>query len=127
MELLTITKDAIVEVENKLFAAQLTSDVDMLDSLLHDDLFAVAPTGQIITKEMDLNSHKAKMMVIEEASTEINEIRIIGNTALAIVTMTAKGKMMGTPLEGRFRYLRVWKQFDDNTLKIISASILQLP
>lgn len=120
-----ITREDVVEAENKLFSAQLVSNVDILDQLLHDDLVAVAPTGQIITKEMDLSSHRAKTMIIEDASTEIDEIKITGDTALSIVTMTAKGKMMGTPLEGTFRYFRVWKRFDD-TLKIIGASFMQL-
>lgn len=121
-----ITREDVVEAENKLFSAQLVSNVDTLDQLLHDDLVAVAPTGQILTKEMDLNSHRAKTMIIEDASIEIDEIKITGDTALSIVTMTAKGKMMGTPLEGRFRYFRVWKRFDD-TLKIVGASFMQLP
>jgi len=121
-----ITRENVVEAENKLFSAQLVSNVEMLDQLLHDDLLAVAPTGEIITKEIDLNSHKAKTMIIENASIEIDNIKITGDTALSIVTMTAKGKMMGTPLEGRFRYFRVWKLFDDE-LKIIGASFMQLP
>lgn len=121
-----ITRENVVEVENKLFAAQLVSNVNILAQLLHDDLVAVAPTGEIITKKMDLNSHKAKTMIIENASIEIDEIKITGDTALSIVTMTAKGKMMETPLEGKFRYFRVWKRFDD-TLKIIGASFMQLP
>ncbi len=121
-----ITRENIVDAENKLFSAQLISDVNILDQLLHDDLIAVAPTGQIVTKEMDLDSHRAKTMIIEEASTEIDDIKIMGDTALSIVTMTAKGKMMGTPLEGKFRYFRVWKRFDD-TLKVIGASFMQLP
>ncbi len=121
-----ITRENVVEVENKLFSAQLVSDVDILDQLLHDDLIAVTPTGQIVTKEMDLDSHRAKTMIIEDASTEIDDIKIMGDTALSIVTMTAKGKMMGTPLEGKFRYFRVWKRFDD-TLKVIGASFMQLP
>ena len=121
-----ITKENVIEAENKLFSAQLVSNVSILDQLLHDDLVAVAPTGQIVTKEIDLNAHKAKTMIIEEASTEINEIKIAGDTALSIVTMTAKGKMMGTPLEGKFRYFRVWKRFD-GTLKVIGASFMQLP
>jgi hypothetical protein len=126
MDKTKITRENIVEAENKLFSAQLVSNVDLLDQLLHDDLVAVAPTGQILTKEMDLNSHKAKTMIIEDASTEIDDIRIMGDTALSIVTMTAKGKMMGTPLEGKFRYFRVWKRFD-GTLKVIGASFMQLP
>ncbi|RKS23217.1 uncharacterized protein DUF4440 [Flavobacterium endophyticum] len=126
MDKTEITRENVVEAENKLFSAQLVSNVDELDQLLHDDLVAVAPTGQILTKEMDLNSHKAKTMIIEDASTEIDDIRIMGDTALSIVTMTAKGKMMGTPLEGKFRYFRVWKRFD-GMLKVIGASFMQLP
>jgi hypothetical protein len=126
MDRIIITKENVVEAENKLFSAQLVSNVDTLDQLLHDDLIAVAPTGQIVTKEMDLNSHKAKTMIIEDASTEIDDIKIMGDIALSIVTMTAKGKMMGTPLQGKFRYFRVWKRFD-GTLKVIGASFMQLP
>ncbi|SEH86479.1 protein of unknown function [Paenimyroides aquimaris] len=126
MNKLKITKEDVIEAENKLFSAQLVSNVEIFDQLLHDDLIAVTPTGEIVTKEMDLNAHRAKTMIIEEASTEINDIKITGNTALTVVTMTAKGKMMGTPLEGTFRYFRVWKQFED-TLKIIGASFMQLP
>jgi len=121
-----ITRENVLEAENKLFSAQLVSNVEILDQLLHDDLLAVAPTGEIITKEMDLNSHKAKTMIIKNASIEIDDIKIMDNTVLSIVTMIAKGKMMGTPLEGRFRYFRVWKRFDDE-LKIIGASFMQLP
>lgn len=122
----TITRENVVEAENKLFSAQLVSNVDALDQLLHDDLIAVSPTGEIVTKEMDLDSHRAKTMIIEDASTEINDVKITGDTALSIVTMTAKGKVMGTPLEGKFRYFRVWKRFD-GTLKVIGASFMQLP
>lgn len=120
-----INRQDVVEAENKLFSAQLVSDVEILDQLLHDDLIAVSPTGQVLTKQMDLDSHKAKTMRIEEASTIIDEVKINGETALSIVTMTAKGKMMGTPLEGKFRYFRVWKRFEAE-LKVIGASFMQL-
>lgn len=121
-----ITKKEIAEAENQLFLAQLASNVDGLDLLLYDDLVAVAPDDQMLTKEMDLNAHRSKAMIIENASTEIDEIRIIGDTALSVTTMTAKGKVMGAPLEGKFKYFRVWKRID-NTLKVIGASFMQLP
>ncbi len=121
-----IMREDVVEAEDKLFAAQLANNVETLDQLLRDDLVAIAPAGQIITKEMDLNSHRAKTMIIESASTAIDDIKIIGDTALSIVTMTTKGKMMGKPIEGQFRYFRVWKRFD-HTLKVVGASIMQLP
>jgi len=121
-----MTKEEISEAENQLFLAQLASNVDALDLLLYDHLVAVTPDGQMLTKEMDLNAHRSKAMIIENASTEIDEIRIIGDTALSVVTMTAKGKVMGEPLEGKFRYFRVWKRIDD-MLKVVGASFMQLP
>lgn len=125
MDITKINREDIIEVENKLFSAQLVSNVEILDELLHDDLIAVTPTGQIVTKEMDLNSHRTKTMIIEDASTEIDEIKITADTALSIVTMNAKGKVMGMPFEGEFRYFRVWKLFDGK-LKVIGASFMQL-
>ncbi|MDF2850717.1 MULTISPECIES: nuclear transport factor 2 family protein [Sphingobacterium] len=121
-----ITKEDIVEAENQLFAAQLASDVDALDLLLYDSLVAIAPDGQMLTKEMDLNAHRSKAMIIEQATTEINAIKLVGDTALSVVTMTAKGQVMGAPLEGKFRYFRTWKRID-NSLKVIGASFMQLP
>ncbi|WP_027003987.1 nuclear transport factor 2 family protein [Hugenholtzia roseola] len=126
MNQIEIKSQEVVEAENKLFSAQLISDVETLDQLLHDDLLAVTPVGQVVTKKMDLDAHKAKTMTIEEASTQIEDIKIIGDTAISIVMMKAKGKMLGTPTEGTFRYLRVWKRFD-NTLKVIAATIIQIP
>lgn len=125
MEHSEITREHVVEAENRLFSAQLAGDVAVLDQLLHDELVAVTPTGEIVTKEMDLAAHRAKTMVIEDASTEINDLRIVGDTALSVVTMTAKGKVMGAPLEGKFRYFRVWKRFD-GILKVVGASFMQL-
>ncbi len=121
-----MTKEEISEAENQLFLAQLASNVDALGLLLYDHLVAITPDGQMLTKEMDLNAHRSKAMIIENASTEIDEIRIIGDTALSVVTMTAKGKVMGEPLEGKFRYFRVWKRIDD-MLKVVGASFMQLP
>lgn len=121
-----ITKEDIVEAENQLFAAQLASDVDALDLLLYDSLVAIAPDGQMLTKEMDLNAHRSKAMIIEQATTEIDAIKLVGDTALSVVTMTAKGQVMGAPLEGKFRYFRTCKRID-NSLKVIGASFMQLP
>ncbi|PUV26470.1 nuclear transport factor 2 family protein [Sphingobacterium athyrii] len=121
-----ITKEDVTEAENQLFLAQLAGDADALDQLLHDQLIALTPAGQTLTKEMDLDAHRSKAMIIEDASTEIDAIRIIEDTALSVVTMTAKGSVMGSPLAGQFRYFRVWKNIG-GTLKVIGASFMQLP
>ncbi len=121
-----IQREEVIDAENRLLAAQLASDIETLNLLLSDELAAVAPGGQILTKKADLDAHKAKTMTINEAASVIDDIKLHGTTAITIVTMTAKGILMGTHLEGVFRYFRVWKRIDGN-LKVIGASIMQLP
>ena len=120
-----ISREDVTEAENRLFSAQLASDVNVLSQLLHDDLIGVSPTGQVVTKEMDLDTYRNGVVSIEEASVSIEEIRLLDDTAVSVVDMKAKGKMMGNPLEGHFRYLRVWKYFD-GTLKVIAAGFMQI-
>ncbi len=119
------TREEIIKLEHQLIEAIKSSNVEFIESILHDDLLFLAPNGQVITKEMDLNSHKAKQMIVEQLLPDFEEIQIIGDTAIVVVVYHTKGVMLGTPINGKFRYVRTWKIFE-NTLKVISGACLQL-
>ena len=118
-------KNQIIAAEKELLSAMKTSDVIKLDKLLHDDLLFITPDGQTITKQMDLDSHKSGNMVIDEITSVIDLINIIEDTAVAIITIQTKGKMLNHPIEGRFKYVRAWKLFDGNW-KVIAGSCTQV-
>jgi ketosteroid isomerase-like protein len=120
-----ISKDHIIGLEYALIKAISTSDVEFLDRVLHDDLRFLAPNGQVITKAMDLASHRGGEMVVDEIIPTIEEIKIIDDTAIVVIVYDTKGKMLGNPIEGRFRYIRMWKQFSDG-LKVIGGSCFKL-
>lgn len=120
----TITLDEVSRIEHELFEAMKTSNVQVLDGLLHDDLLFLLPNGQTVNKQADLDSHRAKAMVIEEAELIPGEISIIDDCAISTVTLNASGRMLGQPLSGEFRYVRVWKKFG-NGLKVIGGSCIQ--
>lgn len=40
------------------------------------------------------------------------EVKIIGDLATVVVVYETKGAMMGNPIQGRFRYIRIWKECD---------------
>lgn len=122
---MVIQKHEIIELEQKLIEGIKTSDIIFLDKILHDDLLFLAPNGQLITKAIDLASHKAGQMIVDEITSIIEEIKIIDNTAVAVVVYDTKGKMLGNPIEGQFRYIRVWKRFDDG-FKVIGGSCSKL-
>jgi ketosteroid isomerase-like protein len=122
---MTISATTIIDLENKLIEGIKASDIAFLDEVLHDDLLFVAPTGQVITKAVDLASHKSGEMVVEHIKPTIEEINIIDDTAIVVVVYDAKGSMLGNPIEGQFRYIRVWKQFQEG-LKVIGGSCCRL-
>lgn len=120
-----ITKTEITKLENILLDAIKKSDVSVLEKILHDDLLFMVPGGNVITKALDLASHRAGEMVVEEIIPSIEQINIIGDTAVVTVVYDSKGSMLGTPIQGKFRYIRFWKQFPDG-IKVIGGSCAQL-
>ena len=116
-----IQKADIERMEFLLAEGIKNSNLEFLDKTIHNDLLFLAPDGQTITKEMDLAAHKGGGMVVDELNAIIEDVRIIGDTAISIVIYDTKGKMFGQPIEGKFKYIRVWKKFDDG-LKVIAAS-----
>ena len=85
----------------------------------------VFPNGNVITKEIDLASHRAKEMVVEEVNSTIEQINVIEDLAVVTVVYDTKGSMLGNPIQGKFRYIRFWKQFPDG-MKVIGGSCVQL-
>src|SRR4051812_14545466 len=118
---LKLSREKIVSMEQQLINAIISGDTDVLDSLLHDDLLFMVPGGQVITKAMDMASHKSREMVVDKLDYEIESIQLIEDTAIVITTMDTSGKMLGEAIHGKFRYLRVWKLVDQN-LQVIAGN-----
>ncbi len=118
-------KRRIMKLEYQLIEAIKTSDIKFIENILHDDLLFLAPNGQVITKEMDLNSHKFRQMTVEQLVPKFEELILIGDTATSIVVYDTKGVMLGRPVSGQFRYIRTWKILNDR-IKLLSGACLQI-
>lgn len=116
-----IEKIDIEKLESRLIEAIKSSDISFLETVLHDDLKFIAPNGLVVTKQMDLESHRSKSMVVESIESTIEDIQLIGETAIVVVVYDTKGVMLGNPIEGRFRYLRIWKRMN-GFFKVIAGS-----
>lgn len=117
--------ETVVNAEIELLTAIKNADLPVLEKMLHDDLLFNLPTGNTITKEFDLNSYRSGKMKVDllEASDQI--INIIDNTAVVAVIISLKGTFDNNPINGAFRYIRVWKQFGES-LKVIAGSCIAL-
>ncbi|MFB9107221.1 nuclear transport factor 2 family protein [Flavobacterium gyeonganense] len=117
--------ETVVNVEIELLAAIKKADVSVLEKILHDDLLFNLPDGNTITKEFDLDSYRSGKMKIDSLEASDQIINIIDDTAVVAVTVSLKGTFDNNPVKGVFRYIRVWKQFEDN-LKVIAGSCVAL-
>lgn len=114
-------KTMIGNAENELLLAIKNADILVLERLLHDDLLFNLPNGQTVTKEIDLNVYRSGKMKIDYLETSNQLINIIGDSAVVCVNVLLKGNYDNSPLDGIFRYIRVWKQLDEG-LKVIAGS-----
>lgn len=117
--------ETVVNAEIELLTAIKKADVSVLEKILHADLLFNLPDGNTIAKEFDLNSYRSGKMKIDSLEASDQIINIIGDTAVVAVTISLKGAFDNNPIIGVFRYIRVWKQFDDN-LKVIAGSCVAL-
>ena len=111
----------VLDFEGSLLEAMQKGDLNKLDHLLHDDLLFVIPIGQTVTKQIDLENYKSGLLKIESIQGNDHNINIIGDTAIVSVSVSLKGSFSKQTINNTFRYIRVWKVFEDE-LKVIGGA-----
>lgn len=108
----TIEKNSIEELENQLLDAMLNANVETLNRLIHPDLLFNSAMGQTITKEMDLESYRSGLMIVNSITASHQQINIIEDTAVVAVTIDINAKYGVQDISGKVRFLRVWKKIE---------------
>jgi hypothetical protein len=121
----TTHKVQVAASENSLLEAMKTNNVERLDALLHDDLLFNGPTGETATKAMDLKNYRSGNIHLHTVAASDQIVRLIGDTAVVAVTVELTGNYLGQALDGKFRYIRVWK-LAESTWKVIAGSVVPL-
>ena len=116
----------VLAAERSLQAAQRASDVEALDRLLHPDLLAVGPDGELADKASDLAAHRQGIFQIDEL--EQLDLRVLehGDTAVTFVLVRLRGSIAGDEVSGRVRYTRTWVRGEAGW-QVLAAHIAPLP
>ena len=117
--------EQIIECEKRLLEALKTGDIKVLDELLHDNLIFNIPTGQTITKAMDIENYRSGILTVSEVSATDQIITSIDDISTVAVTLHLKATYADQIVDGKFRYLRVWKLVG-NSWKVIAGSGFQI-
>jgi hypothetical protein len=118
-------KAQVIASEKNLLEAMKTSDVELLDKLLHDALLFNGPTGETVTKAIDLENYRSGNINLHTVESSDQVLSAIGDNVVVAVTVEIKGNYLGQEIDGKFRYLRVWKQLE-NGWRVIAGSVIAL-
>lgn len=98
----------IVACEQQLYTAQLSSNISLLQELLSDELLFVGPSGEIFTKQMDLELHRSGSINMTKLEPKEQEIRCLNGAAVTVTKIFLAGTFQGASFAGDFRYTRIW-------------------
>jgi ketosteroid isomerase-like protein len=118
----TTAVSQVIASEAALLDAMRASNADLLDTLLHDDLLFNGPTGQTATKAADLANYRSGNIHLHTVRASDHLFSEIGDDVIVAVTVELGGSYMGQQIDGRFRYLRVWKRLGDRW-QVIAGSV----
>ncbi len=116
----------IAELEEQLRKAMLTSDVDALDELISDSLFFTAPTGDVISKQMDIEMHRSGVQKLTKLETLEQHIRFYKGFAVVAAKMQIEGVYGSEKIRGVFAYTRVWAVSDNGKCQIAAGHVSQI-
>jgi len=95
-------------LEERLWKAQLSADVETLDELIADDLLFTGLTGALETKAGDLQQHRSGALKITKLDPLEVRVRVIPGGAITSVKMDAAALVGGQATTAILRYTRVW-------------------
>lgn len=118
-------QNKIIELEERFINAMKASNVNELDALIDDRLIFISHSGQLYTKQEDLNAHREGNIEIFDITTSEQHITEFGDVAVVSVRKEISGSFFGETLVGIFRFTRVWQKTSVDW-KVISAHSTQI-
>ncbi|WP_262696739.1 nuclear transport factor 2 family protein [Algoriphagus lacus] len=119
-------KEQILICEAKFLRAMASGDLALLDSLLDSRLVFHIPSGQFMTKEMDLENFRSVPMKMHQISSEEPIISVFEGVSIVSVVVHLNAEYSGKPVQGKFRHIRIWKKSRENAWKVIGGSGIML-
>ncbi|MBO6573985.1 MAG: nuclear transport factor 2 family protein [Rhodothermales bacterium] len=116
------TEHEVWQRELQIRAAIAQSSIPDLEDLIHQDLVFVIPSGAVLTKQADLESHRTGTISIAAADYSEDHIARVGSNFVTTTRVHLTGTWQRNPFKGDFRYIRVWARSKGGEWQVIAGS-----
>jgi ketosteroid isomerase-like protein len=124
--MLMLSIEEVMAAEEEWTQAHLTTDVETLDRLMHNDYTIIKPDGSVWNRETALASYILGKRDWAEAGSSEHLVRIYGDTAIVIGLWKAKGVNNGQPFDYTARYTSLWVK-ENNRLRMVLDQSTEIP
>lgn len=100
--------NAVAQAEHQLAAAHLQLDLEIIEHLLHLDYVIIQPGGKVETKAEVIASYNTGTRQWDTAQVDQLNIRLYGDTAIAIGRWRASGQHGAEHFDYAARFLSIW-------------------
>lgn len=107
--------------ERRLQAAQLASDVAVLDELIDERLVFTGPDGLLYGKADDLRLHRSGDQTMTKVEEENLLTLVDGRTGVTWFVGQLEGTFNGVPFAARVRYTRTWVLDDTSGWRLVAG------
>jgi hypothetical protein len=115
----------IIDAESRLIEAMQASNIEELEALISNDLVFTGHTGQVFTKQMDMEAHRTGNIKIYSIEISEQVIKLLDNVAVVSVRKDISGSFFGEVEVGIYRYTRVW-QCTGDIWQVVAAHATQI-
>jgi len=110
----------IRRIEHEWVTAIVKRDVAFLQRLEAPDFTVTGPGGKTLNKAGDIKDTTNGETTFENMTFDKLKVRFYGDTAIVTARIAPQGRTSeGQPIEGQYRYLRVWVK-QDGTWRVVA-------
>lgn len=121
------SKREVEVLEEQWRTAQIAGDVATMDRLLSDDYVGISMSGQVNTKAQQLSRMRSRAVVITKIDLGEMKVKLVGQVAIVTVRASVEGTSEGTPMNGDFRYTRIYQHLPTGGWKITNFEATRIP
>jgi ketosteroid isomerase-like protein len=120
-------KREIEVLEEQWRVAQIAGDEAAMEKLLAPDYLGISMTGQVNDRTQQLERMRAKHLVLTKIDLSDRKIKLVGSVAIVTSLARIEGAMDGTPMNGTYRYTRIYRRYSDGSWKITNFEVTRVP
>ena len=110
----------IRELETQFEQAVVKGDLKFFEKVLAKEFTHTTQSGVFRNREEWLSNHKSGQSNYDALNTDQAAIRFYGDTAIVTARIAPQGRdSRGKPIEGQYRYLRVWAK-EEGTWRVVA-------